>query len=444
MATFFKPTKTQSLLGSIIKLTIERIDHNGCGVAYYKKKAVFVEQTLLAEQVTAKVIEQTSKFIKAKLLSVESNSEYRVKPICRHFSTCGGCDLQHIDPSQHMAFKQDKIVQLFKRQGIEQALPWQPAIIKSPLNYRRKARIGVQYDKKGQALIGFRQKGSNQLTAIKQCPVLVPGLANIFSQLKSIIDALTAHKCIGHIEVIATQHVTLVVRQLVKLTSHDQKIWQQAAQKYQWSVYFDDGKSRQALAESEPLQYSLNSNVAIEFCVDDFIQVNHDVNVAMVEQALLWLELNSDDQVLDLFCGLGNFSLPIAKKVAHVYGVEGVQTMVDKALENAKLNGIDNCHFYQADLNSSWQSLSWLTASNVNKVLLDPARAGAETAVVEVAKLAVEKIVYVSCEPSSLARDTKQLLALGYRVEKISMIEMFSHTKHVETMVLFKRTNLAW
>lgn len=186
------------------------------------------------------------------------------------------------------------------------------------------------------------------------------------------------------------------------------------------------------------LSYMLEDDMHIHFSNTDFIQVNQQVNMAMIEQALTWLKPDSKDQVLDLFCGLGNFSLPLAKKVAKVIGVEGVQSMVDKALANAKMNKIDNCQFYQADLNSEWLLNTW-AKNNFTKVLLDPARAGAEQAVKQIAKLNIATVLYVSCDPTTLAIDSQILLEKGYSIVKIGLIDMFSQTKHVETMVLFQR-----
>jgi 23S rRNA (uracil1939-C5)-methyltransferase len=186
------------------------------------------------------------------------------------------------------------------------------------------------------------------------------------------------------------------------------------------------------------LSYVLEDEINIHFSNTDFIQVNQQVNLRMITQALDWLKPEANDQILDLFCGLGNFSLPLAKRVAKVVGVEGVQLMVNKAQANAQLNNIDNCQFYQADLNSQWLSNSW-AKNNFTKVLLDPARAGAEQAVEQITQLNVATILYVSCDPTTLAIDSQHLLEKGYSIVKIGLIDMFSQTKHVETMVLFQR-----
>lgn len=442
----------------------EKLDLNGCGVAYYKNKPVFINGTLPSENVEIKLVEQKNKYSVAKLLTINKTSINRVVPKCQHFTLCGGCDLQHLEYSQQLNFKQNKIIELFSRTGLAndvlEALPWQSPILSPQWHYRRKARIGVQFDKNAQATIGFRQKSTNQLVAIKSCPVLVEPAETIFPLLKKLINALTVKKAIGHIEVICTDNskatpkeLTLIIRQIRAINDHDRQLWQTYAEKYQWHVYFQENentpkeRTEKSLENSMGnLRYHVVDDIQINFSNTDFIQINQQVNLAMVEQAIAWLMPDKNDHILDLFCGLGNFSLPLARKVNHVTGVEGVQSMVDKATINAAFNKIENCQFFQADLNSAWfssgekdkESLEW-AKNKFTKVLLDPARAGAEYAVRQVIELNIPTVLYVSCEPTTLARDSQLLLSNGYKIEKIGLVDMFSQTKHVETMVLFTR-----
>ena len=439
MANFFKVTAKKQQLGQAVKLKITRLDINGCGVGQYNKKPIFIDGVLPDEVVQLKVIEQKNKYSRGKLIEVISKSKQRSQAKCQHFLNCGGCDLQHMSQMAQLDFKQQKVSDLFARNGIE-ALPWQTAIVSQPLHYRRKARIGVQYDKTGQATIGFRQRGSNHLINIKNCPVLVEPLNPIFSLLKKLLPKLSGKNAIGHIEVISTDKVTVVVRQLEVLTKQDKLYWQTFSENFPCDVLFDYGKEITPLDESSSalMQYALDDNINISFSPDNFIQVNHLVNRAMITQALQWLSLNEQDIVLDLFCGLGNFSLPIAKKVAQVVGIEGVDLMVAKAHENALNNGLKNCEFYQADLNSHWENEVWVN-KKYTKLLLDPARAGAYQALQQLVHLNIKMVLYVSCDPATLAKDSELLLAQGYRIEKISLMDMFSQTKHIETMVLFTK-----
>jgi len=445
MANFFKPNNKKQSSGQLISVFVDRLDHNGIGVGKYKNKPVFIANTLLGEQVEAKITETKGKFLKAQLLNVITPSEQRVQPSCEHFKQCGGCDLQHLMFDEHLNYKKTKVINLFSRNNITSTLPWQPSITSDPWQYRRKARIGVQYTKTGEPIVGFRQKASNRLTPVKKCPIMVEPTNLLFTQLKKLINALTLAKSIGHIEVIYTQHITLVIRQLTPLNKHDSDLWLKTAEQNQWQIYIDNGEHVIALTHTTPLYYQLNTNkhanaqkLNIYFDVNDFIQVNHQVNECMIEQALDWLQLTSEDVVLDLFCGLGNFSLPIAQQAKSVVGVEGLQAMVNKATYNAEVNNLTNVQFFQANLNNDWPQKTWAD-TKYTKALLDPARAGAYEAIEQLVKLNIPHIVYVSCDPSTLAKDSQLLISHGYTIEKIAIMDMFAQTKHIETMVLFKK-----
>jgi len=438
MANFFKVTPKKQQVGHEVNVNITRLDFNGCGVGQYHNKPIFVEGTLVGESVSVKVIEQKNKYSRGKLVEVLIPSDNRTVAMCQHFLKCGGCDLQHIEPAFQLDFKQRKITELFARNRYVSLLPWQAPVVSEPWHYRRKARIGVQYDKAGQVIVGFRQRGSNQLINIKNCVVLVEPLNKIFVPLKKLLAKLSGKNAIGHIEVISTDKITVVVRQLEKLTGQDKQHWQIFSENYSCEILMDNGKTVTPLFDNKlaPLTYALDDNIDINFNSEHFIQVNHNVNKQMIAQALSWLNLNKQDKVLDLFCGLGNFSLPIAKKVEKVVGIEGVDQMVNKAQKNAQLNGLTNCEFYQADLNSHWQSEAW-SKTKYTKILLDPARAGAYQALEQLVSFNIPTVLYVSCDPATLAKDSELLLANGYRIEKISLMDMFSQTKHIETMVLF-------
>ncbi len=465
MANFFKPVVKPQTSNQYLTLTVDKLDINGVGVARWKNKPVFIVGALPSETVEVKIFEQKSKYARAKLISIQRRSENRIQPQCQHFSRCGGCDIQMLDVEEQLTFKEQKVVELFSRcfsaanistKTEYQDLPWLNPIKSSPWHYRRKARIGVQFDKKSQATIGFRQKSTNQLTAIKSCPVLVKPIDSVFPLLRKVVAQLTITSAIGHIEVIHANvidnqiagkaqdanMIVLVIRQINPMNDSDIELWKSYAEKYSWHVIVDNGDTQKPLIEKAidgyaQLSYTLADNSKIYFDSSDFIQINHQVNLSMINQALTWLNLSPSDNVLDLFCGLGNFSLSLAKKTKSVVGIEGVQGMVDKANQNAQVNGIDNCQFFQADLNSDWLSESWATKQTFDKVLLDPARAGAEQAVRQIAKLKVSHVLYVSCDPATLARDSAILVSKGYKIEKISLMDMFSQTKHVETMVLF-------
>ena len=224
MANFFQVSNKKSVKAQEkqkLTVKVERLDSNGCGVAYYQSKPVFIHGTLPNENVDVKVVEQKNKYTLAKLLTVNKASQHRAIPKCQHFTLCGGCDIQHLEYSQQLDFKKNKIIALFSRSGVADnivaELPWQTPIVSSPWAYRRKARIGVQFDKNSQATIGFRQKSTNQLVAIKSCPVLVEPAANIFPLLKVVINKLSVKKAIGHIEIISTDDLDLDSNDLSRL-----------------------------------------------------------------------------------------------------------------------------------------------------------------------------------------------------------------------------------
>jgi len=474
MVKIFKASKQTQAVGQTVSLTIDRLDNNGLGVAYYqgnkkggakahstqsmlakernKGKPVFIAGVLPKEQISATITEQKSKYLQAKLVEIKTQSPERVMPRCKHVGQCGGCDIQHLSLNSQLAFKQQKIIDLFSRQNLAN-LPWQAPIKSEPFHYRRKARIGVQYNKKGEPIVGFRRRFSNDLTPIKQCDVLAASIANIFPMLQKVISALSLSQSVGHVEVYATDCTSIVIRQLKRLNAHDANLWLASETQHQWQIFIDDGEKVTPLAQQDAvitddkpeckvahagLEYSLTDDINIEFRATDFIQINHQVNVAMVNQAIDWLELTKQDNVLDLFCGLGNFSLRIAQQSASVTGIEGVAAMTEQATLNAEKNNIVNCRFFHGDLNAHWQSVPW-AKSQYNKVLLDPARAGAFEACEQIIALKPSHIVYVSCDPSTLARDSKLFVDAGYQLNKISLIDMFAQTKHVETMVLFER-----
>lgn len=438
MVNYFKPKASNTLVGKTLHVDIVRLDMNGDGVGYIDKKPIFIPTALINEQVTVKVIEQKSKYLRGKLLSIAVSNEDRVTPQCAHFGECGGCQLQHLPYQKQLEYKQDKVAELFKRNCRVEQLPWSAAVQSTPWHYRQKARIGVQYNRSNDAIVGFRQQSSNQLVSVNQCQVLPQSAADLMPTLTRLINSLSAERAIGHVEVLFNfASVSVAIFRIINaLETGDVQLIKQWAidNNYQTMLQFDSKLT--PLTHCDALSYQIDDNIEIAFTNNDFIQVNNNVNQAMVGQAIAWLNLNKDDIVLDLFCGLGNFSLPIAKRVKQVVGVEGVEPMVHAANQNAQLNNLTNCQFHAANLNAPWLNKSWAKAP-YTKVVLDPARAGAFEALQQIVKLKITDILYISCDPATLARDTKVLIDTGYLIKNISLLDMFSQTKHVETMVLF-------
>ncbi|MDC5841602.1 23S rRNA (uracil(1939)-C(5))-methyltransferase RlmD [Vibrio europaeus] len=436
MARFFQPKKKTQLNTKHQSLTVEKLDHHGAGMAYQNKKPIFIEGVLPGEQVLAQLTESKSKFARAKLIKIQKASEQRIAPFCQHYAECGGCNMQHLSVEAQQEYKQQTLSQLmskFAGQSVALSAP----VVGDELGYRRRARVSIKLNKKTRQLeFGFRKKQSKDIVTVTHCPVLDTELDNLLAPLYDLLSGFSNQENIGHVELVKGDNTKVIVlRHLKALKESEQKLLEQFAAENQASLYLMPESDQLNRVVGESAHY-LEAGVTIPFEPNNFIQVNQNVNQTMVEQALSWLELSEQDRVLDLFCGLGNFSLPMAKQVASVVGVEGVDVMVEKAANNAQVNGINNTAFYQANLEQDVSGQPW-AAENFDKILLDPARAGASGIIEQISALGASRVVYVSCNPATLARDSQSLLNQGYKLQKLGMLDMFPHTSHLESMALF-------
>jgi 23S rRNA (uracil1939-C5)-methyltransferase len=311
--------------------------------------------------------------------------------------------------------------------------------------YRRKARLGVRYvPKKGGALVGFRERRSPYIVDMHRCEVLHPSVGDLIDPLRALISELDAKSRIAQIEVAVDDTQTaLAFRNLDPLSASDSQRLSEFARQHDLRVFLQPAGPDSVVPlwpEKIALSYaSPNHGVHFRFLPTDFTQVNSDINHQMVDRALEWLEPENNDRVLDLFCGLGNFTLPLARRAKQVVGVEGNSDLVQRARENAEENGVGNAEFHVADLSGELEKAAWW-AGGFDKVLLDPARDGAEATLSHIAGLGVKRIVYVSCNPSTLARDAGILVnEYGYRLERAGVMDMFPHTAHVESIALFTK-----
>ncbi len=440
MARFFQPKKKTQLNTKHQSVKVEKLDHHGAGIVYQNKKPVFIEGALPGEQVLMQLTESKSKFSRAKLIKVQTPSEQRMAPFCPHFEQCGGCTMQHLSAENQQAHKQQTLAQLMSKFA-GQSIELEPAIIGSEQGYRRRARISLRHDKKNQELqFGFRKKQSKEIVNVTSCPVLDSELNQLLPELRELLVSFSRPESLGHVELVKGDNtLVLVLRHLKPLTEQDKTALLEWVEKRNLTLYL--------MPESDQLQrtvgnqaHYLEAGVTVPFEPNNFIQVNQEVNLKMVAQALNWLALTAQDRVLDLFCGLGNFSLPMAKQVKAVVGVEGIEEMVIKAADNASLNQIENAKFYQANLEQDFVSQPW-AKDRFDKVLLDPARAGASGIIDQISELGATRVVYVSCNPATLARDSQSLIEQGYRLQKLGMLDMFPHTSHLESMALFTKEN---
>ncbi len=441
MAQFFKPKANKSKQVAVKQqFEINELDHLGAGIAHHQGKIVFIAGALPDETVTAQVFEQKKRYAKAKLLEVKTPSKYRVKPACPYYGKCGGCDQQHLELSEQRQYKQQALVNLLEKLGKLQAKEVAPALVGEPWHYRRKARLATYFDRNNKTLaLGFRAQGSNQVVAIELCPVLAQALSDLIAPLTVCLNRLSAKRSLGHVELIKVDSgVLVVIRITQKLNAADKSHLLDFATKQAvgLSLLDEQGELEFLNGEATLPFYLLDNECQLSFSPGNFIQVNGEMNRHMVQQAIDWLDVKPDERVLDLFCGVGNFTIPLAKSGAQVLGVEGVSAMVEQAKINAAQSGVEKIEFYHADLSADISNQKWL--GRIDKLLLDPARAGAFECLQWLQKMKPKSVVYVSCNPVSLARDCEPLIQQGYRLQKLALIDMFPQTHHIEAMALFE------
>lgn len=439
---------------------VERLSHEGRGIARYgddpshpsdkKGKSVFIRFALPGEKVKVQITRQVSKLEEADTIQLLSGPHpQRIEPICPHFGTCGGCNLQHLHPDEQIRFKQDVLKSHLKHFAGLEPKEWLAPIRSLKVDYRHKARIGVRYIAKTKKLLmGFRESQSNQLINIHTCKILDQQLDKALPKLRVLLESLTGKADIGHIELAkGDQEIALLIRHTADLSTQDVNRLKQFALEEQWQLYFQPAgnESLHRVDDAQAamhLHYSLNDfTIHFAFKPTDFTQVNPTVNPQMVKLACDLLDLKQGERVLDLFCGLGNFSLPLAKKVGQtgsVIAVEGSPEMVKRGTENALKNCITNVTFYSQDLTKDFSQNSWAN-QGFDALLIDPPRAGAEQIMHYVPKFGAKKIVYVSCDPATLARDAGILVQHGYQLKKAGVMDMFTHTGHVESIALFEK-----
>ena len=424
-------------------LDIERLSHEGRGIGRRDGKTVFVSGALPGETAVARTTRRRRSFDEAIAEEILTASPRRVAPPCPHALICGGCSLQHMSTAQQLQHKESVLVELLQHHAGVVPREVIPALCGPTAGYRCKARLGVKYvAKKGGALVGFREKTTSYIADIESCMVLHPTVGQALFALRKLVNHLTIREAVPQIEVaIGDDASALVVRHLKPLPNEDLETLAAFQARTQLAVYLQpEGVSsvHPLNAETKALYYDVEG-VRIAFHPTDFTQVNPAINRAMVARVVEEFALQSRDRVLDLFCGIGNFSLAIAPKVAAVVGYEGDAELVARAASNATSNDIDNACFHAANL-ATPEAVSKIALDGITKVLLDPPRSGAETIVSELKLGDVEQVIYVSCNPVTLARDAKRLIEHGnFELSKAGIMDMFPHTAHVESLAVFTR-----
>ena len=429
----------------VFEAAIDDLSHDGRGVAHVDGKTVFVSDALPGERVRAKLLRRHRNFDEAHAGEILAASPDRVTPRCPHFGTCGGCVLQHLAPVAQIAAKQNVLAQNFARIGHVEPARWLAPLSAGAWGYRRRARLSVKFvPKKGKTLVGFRERDPRFVAELVHCDVLDPALGDKLDALGALLDDMQGAASIPQIEFSAGDAArVLVFRHLAPLPDADQRRLAAFGRAHGFAILLQPGGTDSVHPlDGQPvdLHYALpDFGLKLAFAPLDFVQVNARINEKMIEHALALLQPGPGDRVLDLFCGLGNFSLPIARRAAHVCGVEGDAGLVERARANAAANGIGNAEFHVGDLAGEVRGSAWARAG-WDAMLLDPPRSGADESLKQLPGKSVRRVVYVSCHPASLARDAGTLVREhGFRLEAAGVMDMFPHTAHVESIALFER-----
>jgi 23S rRNA (uracil1939-C5)-methyltransferase len=427
--------------------TILSVTHDGRGIADTEGKKVFVAGALRGEEVRFVRRKSRRNFDEAELLDVIKASPERVEAKCAAFGRCGGCALQHVSIEQQRAIKFDTLKDNLERIGRVEPGRWLEPIVGPEWNYRRRARLAVKdVSAKGRVLVGFRERHAPFITDMHRCEVLAAPVGRLIDPLSETVGRLSIRARLPQIEVAVADNATaLVFRVLDPPAAEDLDELRRFGDEHDVRIYLQPGgpdslRLLHPAGEGESLYYRLREfDIRIEFEPVDFVQVNGEINGAMVGRAIELLEPDRQDRVLDLFCGIGNFSLPLARCCGEVLGVEGEAKLVQRATANAAANSIGNAGFRQADLAAVDGSERWLQGP-WDRLLLDPARNGAAEVVKCIGRIDPARIVYVSCHPGTLARDAGALVTgAGYTLEAAGIIDMFPHTAHVESIAVFKK-----
>jgi 23S rRNA (uracil1939-C5)-methyltransferase len=426
------------------RVGVELLAHDGRGVAHPGGKAVFIDGALPGETVAIDYLATHRNYDEARVRTVHEPSTHRVEPRCPHFGVCGGCSLQHLEAGEQIMAKQQVLLDNLNRIGRvapDEVLP----PLRGPVwGYRGKARLGVKdVIKKRRVLVGFREKRSPFVADLRRCEVLHPSVGERIPVIADLIIGLKARSRIPQVEVAVTDSVTaLVFRHLDALGEADLERLKAFARDQYVHVYLQPGGPDSVWPlwpEDSTLSYALPAQgIELDFKPTDFTQINSAINRLMVERVLQLLEPEGSHRVLDLFCGLGNFTLPLARHAGEVLGIEGDAGLVARARHNAVRNGIGNAVFHVADLSVNQIEASW-ARQTCERILLDPPRSGAAAALDIVGNIRPARVVYVSCHSGSLARDAARLVKdYGYRLLAAGVMDMFPHTAHVESIALFE------
>lgn len=438
------PLLAASRAAPLCEARSETLSAEGRGVAHIDGKTVFIDGALAGERVLFRYLRRRGRFDEGVAARVLEPSLMRVPPPCPHFGVCGGCSLQHLASGAQIEHRQRVLLDQLLHLGQVRPETVLPPITGPLWGYRRKARLSVKYvAKKGGILAGFKEKGGQWIADLGRCEVLHPSIGLRLNELRLLVQGLSVARAIPQIEIaVGDEESAIVIRHLTPLTSADEDNLKAFSDRTGIAVYLQAGGPETLVRLWPPgdpmLCYTLPGQVEIRFLPLDFTQVNAEINRALVERVLALLEPLASERVLDLFCGLGNFTLPLARHAGFVTGVEGERTLVERARANAAANGIMNIEFQACDLDDDTGPLP-IAADAYDKVLLDPPRTGASQILRCLPLVAVKRLTYVSCNPATLARDSGILVReKGMRLVAAGVLDMFPHTSHVESIAVFE------
>ena len=425
--------------------TVDSMAHDGRGVARVEGKATFLHGALPGERVSFRYLNRRRSHDEGQVVDVLHAAADRVDARCAQYGVCGGCGLQHMEAQAQIQAKQQLLLDNLRQIGSvapQEVLP--PLVGDSPWGYRRKARLGVKdVARKGRVLVGFRERGSSFVADIERCHILHPRVGDILPDLSELIGKLSISRRLPQIEMAMDDaRCVLILRILDPLSAEDEALLKEFQTQHDIVFYLQPGgpESVVPLSEAIDLYYGLPAyDLTLGFLPSDFTQVNTDINRKMIDRAMAMLAPTLQNSVLDLFCGIGNFTLPIARSAGSVVGVEGDAGLVDRARANSARNGVNNSEFFTTDLYGELTAEPWMNRS-YEKALIDPPRSGALAVLPLLPQLGVKRLVYVSCYPGTLARDAGELVGkLGYRLLSAGVMDMFPHTAHVESIALFEK-----
>ncbi|WP_175330328.1 23S rRNA (uracil(1939)-C(5))-methyltransferase RlmD [Candidatus Ichthyocystis hellenicum] len=436
-----------SIDDDVLPICIESIDQKGRGVGRFSGKTVFVDGAITSEQVLYTTVRKRKSYDDARCHKLETISPYRRDPRCPHFGVCGGCSMQHMSSSLQVASKQLMVEQTLMRVGKVKPLRISTPVYGPDWFYRNRASLSVRFvEKKGRVVVGFREKNGRYVTDMGSCCVLADPMSRLVPLLPALVHSLDSYRSVPVIEVaIGHDLVALVFRCLVPLSEKDRSILLNFSRDHGVQVWVQQEKSLESTflldsTDLRPLFYRLPEfNLDIRFLPYEFTQVNHAMNSVLVRLVMRYMDVAPTDRVLDLFCGLGNFTLPIARLGADVVGIEGNEQLVRQARSNADLNGLtDRAKFFSFDLYKNSPQEIFDRVGAFNKILLDPPRSGSIEICQQLPTNLPQRIVYVSCHPASMARDAGVLVHNhNYVMSELMVLNMFPQTSHVEVLSVF-------